>query len=166
VANVFDPDFDPADAEDRPGFTYRRARIGRQAGARRLGASLFELPPGQALFPYHWHAGNEEMLIVLSGRPSVRTPEGWRQLEVGEVVSFPRGPEGAHHVLNRSEQSSRVLMLSEMNAPEVVAYPDTEKISARTRPPGAVASESDVNVVFRLADRVDYWQDEQPPGDG
>ena len=89
VANVFEPDFDHE--EDRPGFTYRRARIGWQAGSERLGASLYELPPGQASFPYHWHAANEELLIVLSGRPSLRSPSGWRELAEGEVVAFPGG---------------------------------------------------------------------------
>jgi uncharacterized cupin superfamily protein len=166
VANVFEPDFDPADAEDRPGFTYRRARVGRQAGAERVGASVYELPPGEALFPYHWHAGNEEMVIVLSGRPSIRTPGGWLELEPGDLVSFPRGPGGAHQVVNRGEQSSRVLMLSEMNAPEVVVYPETEKVAARTSAPGAVQSERDLNAVFRRADEVDYWRDERPPTRG
>jgi uncharacterized cupin superfamily protein len=72
MANLFEPEFDAE--QEREGFTYRRAQLGRQAGAERLGASLFEIPPGQATFPYHQHTANEEMLIVLSGRPALRTP--------------------------------------------------------------------------------------------
>jgi uncharacterized cupin superfamily protein len=163
VANVFEPDFDPADESDRPGFLHRRARVGRQAGTRNLGASVYELPPGEALCPYHWQAANEEMIIVLSGKPSIRTPEGWRELAEGDLVPFPRGPEGAHQVVNRGDQISRVLMMSELNGPEVIAYPDSGKIGALSRPPGAASKEGDVDGVFKLEDEVDYYVGEQPP---
>jgi uncharacterized cupin superfamily protein len=163
MANVFEPNFDPADESDQPGFVHRRARVGRQAGTKRLGASVYELPPGQALCPYHWQAGNEEMIIVLSGRPSIRTPDGWRQLEPGELVPFPRGPEGAHQVANPSNQMSRVLMMSELNGPEVIVYPDSNKTGVLSRPPGAPPSEGEVDSVFQLGDEVDYWEGEQPP---
>ena len=166
MANVFEPDFDPADDSDQPGFVNRRARVGRQAGTERLGASVYELPAGQALCPYHWQAGNEEMIIVLSGRPSIRTPAGWQELEPGALVPFPRGPEGAHQVANRSDQPSRVLMLSELNGPEVIVYPDSGKTGVLSRPPGAPPSQGEVDAVFRTRDDVDYWLDEQPPDPG
>ena len=49
-------------------------------------------------------------------------------LERGEVVSFPRGEAGAHQVVNRSEAEARVLLVSEMNAPEVVVRPESGKL--------------------------------------
>jgi uncharacterized cupin superfamily protein len=163
MANVFEPDFDEADDQDVPGFVNRRARVGRQAGSKRLGASLYELPPGEALCPYRWQTANEEMVIVLSGKPSLRTPQGWRQLDPGELVPFPRGPEGAHQVQNQSDQVARVLMLSEMNAPELVVYPDSEKAGVLSRAPGSLGDEDELAKWFRLDDAVDYWQGEQPP---
>jgi uncharacterized cupin superfamily protein len=165
MANIFEPYFDPADDSDQPGFVNRRARVGRQSGSTGIGASVYELPAGQALCPYHWQAGNAEMVIVVSGKPSIRTPEGWRELEPGEVVPFPRGPEGAHQVANRSDDDVRVLMLSELNGPEVVVYPDSDKAAMLSRPPGATPEEGEVDAVFKLGDDVDYWQDEQPPAD-
>jgi uncharacterized cupin superfamily protein len=161
MANVFEPEFDGG--EERPGFTYRRARLGRQAGGRRLGASLYEIPPGQATFPYHAHSANEEMLIVLRGRPSLRSPKGERELDEGEVIAFPIGGAGAHQIVNRSEQGVRVLVVSEMNAPEVSIYPDSDKILAGTRAPGAPGDEDDIFAAFSLSDEVDYWEDEEPP---
>ena len=71
------------------------------------------------------HYGNEELLIVLAGRPELRTPEGRRTLEPGAVVAFPRGPEGAHQVLNPGEDAVRVLLISTMHHPEVVEHLDT-----------------------------------------
>ena len=163
MANVFEPEFDPADDEDQPGFVGRRARVGRQTAAERLGASVYELPTGQALCPYHWHAGNEEMIIVLSGRPSIRTPDGWRELEPGELVPFHRGPDGAHQVANRADAAARVLILSEMNAPELVVYPDSNKAGLMSNAPGSVLGERDVKAWLRLDDAVDYGEGEQPP---
>jgi uncharacterized cupin superfamily protein len=165
MANVFEPDFDPADDADQTGFVNRRARVGRQAGAKRIGASVYELPPHEALCPFHWEAGNEEMVVVLSGRPSIRTPEGWRELDPGEVVSFPRGPEGAHQVANRSDEEARVLMLSELNGPEVNVYPDSGKFGVLSRAPGSPPKEGGVDAIFKLGDDVDYFLDERAPGD-
>ena len=161
TANVFEPEFD-ASADD-PGFTYRRGRLGRQAGAERLGASLYELAPGQATFPYHYHQANEEMLIVLSGRPSLRDPDGWRELEAGELVALPRGERGAHQVANRSDGLVRFLVLSEMNAPELTVYPDEGKVGALERAPGARGSGG--QWFFREADAVGYLDGVEPPAD-
>jgi uncharacterized cupin superfamily protein len=160
MPNVFEPEFEP-DAEVGDGFFHRRARLGRSAGAEHLGASLFELPPGTAPFPYHAHFANEEMLIVLRGRPSVRTPDGWRELDEGEVVAFPRGEQGAHQVANFGESPARVLLVSEMNGPDVVRYPDSDKVAAREGAPGGKDPGFGGN--FRVADAADYWEGERPP---
>ncbi len=162
MANVFEPDFDKD--EGREGFAHRRARLARQAGSERLGMSLYELPPGQASFPYHWQAANEEMLIVLAGRPSLRTPDGWRECEEGEVVAFRRGEDGAHQMMNRSEEPVRFLVVSEMNAPEVGFYPDSGKLLAATRPPGGEGP-GEMHYL-RAADAVDYYDGETGPDPG
>jgi uncharacterized cupin superfamily protein len=162
MANLYEPEFD-AD-QKRPGFTYRRAKLGAQAGARKLGASLYEIPPGEATFPYHAHSANEEMLVVLEGRPSLRTPSGWRELAPGEVVSFPVGEEGAHQIANRSEDRARVLVVSTMIAPEVNLYPDTGKLMAATRAPGAGGE--GFQETYRRTEASDYWEGEQPPDKG
>jgi uncharacterized cupin superfamily protein len=159
MANLFDPDFEGS--SEQPGFSWQRASLGRQAGAERLGASLFALPPGQAAFPLHYHLGNEEMLIVIAGTPSLRTPDEERELKVGEVVSFPRGEAGAHQIVNRGDEEARVLLLSEMNAPEVVVRPESGNLSALGRPPGSRGE--GMHKVFRQRDEVSFWEGEDPP---
>ena len=159
MANLFEPDFD--ESSEQPGFGWRRAMLGRQAGGERLGASLFELPPGEALYPLHYHLGNEEMLIEIDGAPSLRTPAGERELGRGEVVSFPRGEAGAHQVVNRSDADARVLLVSEMNAPEVVVRPESGKLSALGRPPGARGD--GIHRVFHERDEAPFWEGEDPP---
>lgn len=159
MANVFEPHWD--EEQDRPPFSWRRARLGRQAGADQLGASLFELAPGCSSFPLHVHHANEEMLVVVSGHPTLRTLDGERQLDEGELVALPAGAGGAHRIDNRSRQPARVLILSTMHAPEINEYPDSGKIWARTFPPGAARPDHAVDVLVRAEDEnVDYLEGE------
>jgi len=83
---------------ERPGFEWRRKRV----AGEHLGASLYALPPGQATFPYHYELGNDELLVVVSGTPTLRTSEGERELGPGDCIHFPSGEAGAHQVVNRS----------------------------------------------------------------
>ena len=77
------------DESDPPGFPAQSAQLAPRFGASRLGMTAYDLPPGQAICPYHFHWGDEEWLIVVSGSPSVRTPNGEQTLEPGDVVCFP-----------------------------------------------------------------------------
>ncbi|MDX6719929.1 MAG: hypothetical protein QOJ63_2183, partial [Solirubrobacteraceae bacterium] len=86
---------------------------------------LFEIDPGGTIAPYHVHHGNEELLLVLSGTPELRTPDGARELPPGAAVAFPRGPAGAHSVTNRSGAPVRLLIVSTMNYPEIAEHLDT-----------------------------------------
>jgi uncharacterized cupin superfamily protein len=158
MVNIEQPQYD--ELRDGEGFTCKRARIGRQAGAERLGLSLWEVEPGQAAYPYHAHLTEEELVIVLEGRPSLRTPEGRRDLEPGEVVSFPRGEQGAHQIANRSDATVRFLAFSTSGEPDVVLQPDSGKVGAFERRPDG----GGLRVWFRRDDAVGYYEGESPPG--
>ena len=152
MANIFEPQLE--DASDRPeGWRWRYERFGPKIGAEKLGMSMYELPPGQKSFPYHYEYPEEEWLICVAGRPTLRTPEGERQLAPGEVVCFPSGPKGAHQVRNDTDEPVRVLILSTMTDPAVAVYPDSGKVLVAT-------SNSDDRALFRQADAVDYWEGE------
>lgn len=122
--NLDDPRWD-AELDDPP-FACRAMRIGMHAGAQELGATLYEIDPGGAISPYHAHHANEELLLVLSGTPRLRTPYGERTLKPGAVVAFPRGAGGAHRVTNAGDapEPARVVIVSTTNFPDVAEYPD------------------------------------------
>jgi uncharacterized cupin superfamily protein len=160
MASIDQPNFD--EPREQAGFRARRARLSRQAGSERLGLSLWELPPGEAAYPYHHHLGEEELVIVLQGRPHLRTPAGWRELAQGEVVAFTRGEQGGHQLVNRSEQLVRFLAFSTNGEPDIVIYPDSGKVSAAERTPAG----DGLRLLFREDDAVDYWEGEQAPSDG
>jgi uncharacterized cupin superfamily protein len=95
-----------------------------------LGASLYELGPGNFVV-YHFHHGAEELLIVLRGRPTLRAPGGERQLEEGDVVHFSVGPEGSHGLRNDTDAPVRYIVAGIRVMPEVVEYPDLGQITAQ-----------------------------------
>jgi uncharacterized cupin superfamily protein len=70
------------------------APVGAQAGARELGASVYELEPGVVGSPLHVHHANEELLLVLSGTPALRSPEGTQLLSAVGALSVVRGAGG------------------------------------------------------------------------
>jgi uncharacterized cupin superfamily protein len=117
MPNLFDPAWDAE--RDQDGFRWRRAFLARQAGAQQLGASLFAVPPGGATFPLHAHLHNEELLLVLAGRPTLLGRGEARELAEGDVVAFPAGPAGAHRIENRTDAEVRLVLVSTMLAPEV-----------------------------------------------
>ena len=90
--NLLAPEFDGS--RDHESYRWRSAAIGKQIGAEKIGASLYELEEGTKSFPYHFHHGMEEWVIVLSGTPTLRGPDGERELRRGDVVCFPPGPGG------------------------------------------------------------------------
>jgi uncharacterized cupin superfamily protein len=72
-------------------------------------------------------------MVVLRGRPTLRTGEGSRQLDEGDVVHFPTGPDGAHGMTNETDQPVRFVMVSTLVTPEVAEYPDLKQITAQAR---------------------------------
>jgi uncharacterized cupin superfamily protein len=159
VANVNDPVWDE-DRGDTEGFRAKRARVGWQVGSERLGVSVWELPPGQAAYPYHFHYVEEELVIVTQGRPSLRTPDGWRELEEGAVVPFLRGEQGAHQIANRTGEPVRFIAVSTNGEPDLVIQPDSQKLLAAERLPAGTPG---FRGIFRLADQAAYLEGEQPP---
>jgi uncharacterized cupin superfamily protein len=133
------------DVSVRDGYRWRRVRVGQAIGGDQIGASLFELGDGERTFPYHFHHGTEEWLLVVGGTPTLRSPEGERALREGDVVCFPAGEAGAHAVTGPGS----VLILSAAASPDISEYPDSGKVGVR--PHGAN---------YRTGDGVDYWYGE------
>jgi uncharacterized cupin superfamily protein len=150
--SISDPSFtyDPEDAE---GFRAGMFRFGPSLGAERTGTTVYELPPGEAVCPYHYEYGEEEWLLVLAGRPSVRDPEGTKQLEPFDVVFFPMGPSGAHQIRNDTDETARVLMWSMVLTPTGTAYPDSDKVALWT-------GDKAEDLIVRRSSGVEYYDGE------
>jgi uncharacterized cupin superfamily protein len=152
--NIFNLNADEWDRkEERPGWRSKDAWVGHHIGAELIGGSMYELEPGDRLWPYHTHHANEEWVIVLRGRPTLRTPEGEQVLDEGGVVCFARGKEGAHQIRNETEAPIRILMLSTLIAPDIVEYVDSGKVGARS-------VKGERILLARPGPDLDYWEGE------
>jgi uncharacterized cupin superfamily protein len=143
----------------------RAARLGEAAGCVELGMSFYELAPGDEMV-FHYHVQREELLVVLAGELNLRTATGWEVIPEGEVVAFPRGETGAHGYRNDSSAAVRVLMISEMTAPNISVYPDENQVGIFDVGPRA---ERRFGALFNVSDAVsDYGGKAQivPPAPG
>ena len=150
--NIGTPEF-TWDDSDPEGFRAGMARLGGLLGAKETGISVYELPPGQAICPYHYECGEEEWLLVLSGNPTLRGPDGEERLAPWDVACFPRGPEGAHAVRNETAETARVLMFSTVVIPTATVYPDSDKV-------GIWTGDKETDVLVRRSSRVGYYDGE------
>ena len=145
--NLLDAPMPPVE-DTPPGFVFTEVSASDRTGNELLGASLYEFEPGNQLWPYHFHVGNEEWAVVVSGTPILRTPEGERELRAGDVIGFTEGEEGAHTFFNRGSEPSRIVIFSTLRV-GYCTYPDSDKVTGgRGR-------------VFRRADAVGYWDGEE-----
>ena len=149
--NLRDPStsFDPSDP---PGYRAAMFRFGKDLGAEQTGVSLYVIPPGESLCPYHYEHGEEEWLLVLHGSPTLRDPEGEHELEPLDTLFFPRGPEGAHQIRNATDEPVRVLMWSTIVYPTATSYPDSGKI--------AVWTGGEDDLIVKRSAGTDYWDGE------
>jgi uncharacterized cupin superfamily protein len=132
------------DGDEPDGYLTGGNRFGKSIGASTIGGTIYDLPQGQSICPYHFEYGDEEWLIVLTGNPPVRTPNETTTLDPGDVVCFPAGPEGAHKVTG----PARVLMVSTLNEPSVAVYPDSDKLGVFV---------GDYRLLVERNSGVDYW---------
>ena len=149
-ASELDFEYDPDDPE---GFRAGMKRFGKKLGAAATGMSIYELPPGQAICPYHYEYAEEEWLVVLEGTPTLRTVDGESVLAPWDVCVFPVGPSGAHGVRNETSEPARVMMFSDVKWPAATVYPDSDKV-------GVWTGNEDDNAMFRRATKVEYYTDE------
>ena len=152
VLNIADPGF-TYDDDDPPPFRAGMFRLGNQLGATQTGMSVYELPPGQSVCPYHYEYGEEEWLLVLTGRPTLRTPDGERELAPFDAAFFPIGPDGAHQIRNDTGDTARVAMWSTVITPSATAYPDSGKVGVWTGVEGE-------NLMARRSSHVEYYDGE------
>jgi uncharacterized cupin superfamily protein len=164
IVNLNDDHWDSE--REQPGYDMRRRAVAAALGGELLGASLFELPPGQRAWPYHTHYGNEELLIVIGGTPTLRTPEGERELRAGDVAIHRRGPDGFHQMINRSESVARFLVVSTMIEPDIVQWEDSDKLRVFAGAAPQPGTHAPIELSFRRTAAIPFWEGESPPPGG
>lgn len=144
------------------GFSSFRKQLGIKAGSEMLGASLFKLSPGCKAFPFHCHYANEEAILVLSGNGTLRIGDKKIQLTQNDYVTFLRGNSHPHQVINTSDAPLIYLCISTMIEPDVMQYPDSNKLGVMIgSPPGGGKNNKSVKAFFRIKNEVSYYDGEE-----
>jgi uncharacterized cupin superfamily protein len=130
-----------------------RVNVADAVGSTEMLMFIYDLAPGQASSPYHYEY-DEEWLLVVDGTVVLRAPDGEHALQRGDLVRFPRGPAGAHKLMNRSDSPARTLMFSVRGRGYAVSvYPDSDTI-------GVFAREAD-DLVFKRDTAVPWAYGEE-----
>jgi uncharacterized cupin superfamily protein len=138
-------------------FAMSNRVLGRATGARGIGCSWYEIPPGKTAFPNHYHCANEESVYVLEGRGTLRIGEEEVAVGPGDYATFPVGPAHTPPLLHTGTGPLRYLCFSTMEPTEVVGYPDSKKIGAMSF---AGSAKQVVRIMVREESHVDYYDGE------
>ena len=137
---------------EHDGYEYFRRKFIPFEGAKNSLVSIYEIPPGKAAYPYHFHHKNEETFYILSGVGVLRTPEGERTVKAGELLFFPTGEAGAHKLTNASETEMLVYIdFDVVHDIDVAVYPDSDKIGIWGK---------GINRIYPWEADVDYYEGE------
>jgi uncharacterized cupin superfamily protein len=125
-------------------------RLAKLVKAEDLEFDIRKLQPGRFSFPYHFHRNAEELFVVISGKAMLRSPDGFTEVNKGEVVFFEMGPSGANKLFNHSDSPCVYLDLRTTIGVDVCEYPDSNKINILP-----------YLEVYESSAKVDYYKGEQ-----
>lgn len=160
-AIVNQAELDWVEAPATGAFRFRRKQLGAAAGARMLGASLYEVPPGASAFPRHFHSANEEAIYILDGAGALTLGETQFPVGRGDFIALPTGAAHAHRLTNTSNAPLVYLCFSTMIEPEVSFYADSGKVGVMVgAPPGGDKTRRTFEGIFPTGARVGYFDGE------
>lgn len=134
-----------------PEFAWHTSeRLAAMANSKHLQFDIRSLDPGKYSFPYHFHRNAEELFVILEGKATLRTPDGFTEVKEGDIVFFEMGPQGAHQLYNHTEQPCRYLDIRTTFGLDVCEYPDSGKINILP-----------YHEIYVTNDQVDYYKGEE-----
>ena len=119
-------------------------------GAKQLGFYIKIMEPKTFSAPYHWHTGEEEMIIVIEGSATVHNNGEFRVLKPGDLVYYNTGADSVHHMYNHTDEPFKYFVLSNTGVEDECYYPDSKK-------------QSSPNGFMQDGKEVDYYKDEEDP---
>lgn len=132
------------------------ARLAAGTAARKLGISVDIVAPGMRGCPYHCHLAQEEAFVILEGAGTLRVAGERLALRAGDTIFIPPGREYPHQIINTSNAPLKYLSIGTRDQPEVVLYPDSDKVLTAA----ADGSAEGFRRMHSLADDLDYWAGE------
>lgn len=148
---------EPQPHEHGEHFAAEFRQLGRPLGAELLGYQVIDIPEGKKPFPLHFHHANEEMFFVIAGEGTLRDGATERPLRAGDFVCCPPGPGSEHQILGGAG-GIRVLAVSTRVAPEIVEYPESDKVGLISPPKSPEGG--GLRQFMPKGETRDYWHGE------
>ncbi len=116
-----------ADADDPLG-PYRAELISDTAGLTQFGAFIEELPPGSRSSHTHWHATEDEMILILSGRITLIEGDDEFELHPGDAACWRAGDAVGHSMHNHTDAPVRYMVIGTRAPADRVTYPNKDRV--------------------------------------
>jgi uncharacterized cupin superfamily protein len=88
------------------------SRLAPASGLTHMGASHVILKPGGWSSQRHWHDGEDELLIMLTGEAVLIEDDGEKMMRAGDVAAWAAGVQNGHHLVNRSDADCSFVAIS------------------------------------------------------
>jgi len=87
-------------------------KVAKAGGLTELGARHVVLQPGAWSSQRHWHEGEDELLVMLTGRAILVEDGGETELLPGDIATWPKGVRNGHHLINKSDEPCSFVCVS------------------------------------------------------
>jgi uncharacterized cupin superfamily protein len=115
--------------------------------------AFYEIPPQKSNYPYHYHTNTTEVFYIISGHGTLKTPEGEKPIQAGDVVICPPYEKGAHKITNASvTEMLTFLDVDTASDTDIAFYPDSNKVG--------VLAHGHYHAFFKKADEAAYYEGE------
>ncbi|WP_076589217.1 cupin domain-containing protein [Vibrio ostreicida] len=100
--------------------------LGDPFGLTQFGVNLEILEPNAQSALRHWHTKSDEFLYILEGELSLVTNSDEQVMSAGMCVGFPAGIENGHHLINRSDNQAKFIVIGSRVGGDKAHYPDDD----------------------------------------
>ncbi|MDL2233355.1 cupin domain-containing protein [Ruminococcaceae bacterium OttesenSCG-928-L11] len=142
----------PVEEQFGEGCAFTRYEAVTEEGGGKSVVRFYDIPPGKANYPLHYHESHEEVFYILSGAGVVITADGGREIRAGDLIVCPPTPGGAHRIVNTSAEVLSYLEFDAVAYPDIAHYPMTHTL-------GILYRDRAKNQFFSTASTVDYVKD-------
>lgn len=134
-------------------YEYNKYEIIKRSKENQCNVAIYEIPPQKSSYPYHYHLKNEEVFYIISGNGIFETPNGNKTISAGDIIVCPPSEKGAHKINNISQMENLVYLdFHTVNSPEVVFYPNSDKVG--------IIINGESSTFYKKQTNVDYYEGE------
>mgnify|MGYP001066417617 CR=1 FL=1 len=153
IINASIENITPKYKNEHEGYEYKKYEVTKRNEFNQAYICFYEIMPGKASFPKHYHSYNTECFYIIEGSGIIQTIDKELSIKKGDIIVFPFGKAGTHKIINTSmNQNLLYIDFDTTNSPDIIHYIDSNKIG--------VIEHGISSTFFKEGDHVDYYEGE------